>query len=100
MPLLEDIKGVLNFSAFRPDPDDSETAWAKRFAGRRSLLLNVSRTHTSWRSVNKRGKFQESGAQGGIPSRQTIVAGVIRCAAISAENSASATGPACWPFSP
>src|SRR3954470_918452 len=65
MPLLNDIKGVLNFSAFRPDPDDAEIAWPKRFAGRRSLLLNVSRTHTSWRSVNKRGSFQEAGAQEG-----------------------------------
>lgn len=65
MPLLDDIKGVLSFSAFRPDPDDAEIPWPKRFAGRRSLLLNVSRTHTSWRSVNKRGRFQESGTQEG-----------------------------------
>jgi hypothetical protein len=28
-------------------------------------LLNVSRTHTSWRSINKRGKFQEAGSQTG-----------------------------------
>jgi hypothetical protein len=65
MPLLEDIKGVLSFAAFRPDPDDAETSWAKRFHSRRSLLINVSRTHTSWRSINKRGKFQEAGSQGG-----------------------------------
>jgi hypothetical protein len=65
MPLLDDIKGVLSFAAFRPDPDDSEITWAKRFHARRSLLLNVSRTHTTWRSINKRGKFQESGTQEG-----------------------------------
>ena len=65
MPLLDDIKGVLSFAAFRPDPDDPEISWNKRFNARRSLLLNVSRTHTSWRSINKRGKFQEGGSQEG-----------------------------------
>ena len=65
MPLLDDIKGVLSFAAFRPDPDDADISWAKRFNARRSLLLNVSRTHTTWRSINKRGKFQEGGSQEG-----------------------------------
>ena len=65
MPLLDDIKGVLSFSAFRPDPDDAEIAWSKRFANRRSLLINVSRTHTSWRALSKRGRFQETGSQEG-----------------------------------
>lgn len=65
MPLLDDIKGVLSFAAFRPDPDDPDIAWAKRYNSRRSLLLNISRTHTSWRSINKRGKLQEGGAQEG-----------------------------------
>lgn len=65
MPLLDDIKGVLSFAAFRPDQDDPDIAWNKRFSARRSLLLNVSRTHTSWRSINKRGKFQEGGVQEG-----------------------------------
>lgn len=62
MPLLDDIKSVLSFAAFRPDPDDAEVAWHKRHAKRRSLLLNVSRTHVTWRSMNKRGRFQESGS--------------------------------------
>jgi len=65
MPLLDDIKNVLSFAAFRPDPDDTDTPWHKRYAGRRSLLLNVNRTHTSWRSINKRGRFQDSGSQEG-----------------------------------
>jgi hypothetical protein len=65
MPLLDDIKGVLSFSAFRPDSDDPDISWTKRFNARRSLLLNVSRTHTSWRSINKRGRFQEGGTQEG-----------------------------------
>ena len=55
--MLDDIKSVLTFAAFRPDADDPELTWAKRFEGRRSLLLNVSRSHVSWRSINRRGKL-------------------------------------------
>lgn len=65
MSQLEEIKNVLTFAAFRPDPDDCKIAWSKRFVKARSLLLNVSRTQTSWRSINKRGRFQESGSEDG-----------------------------------
>ncbi len=65
MPLLDEVKNVLSFAAFRPDPDDAATPWGKRFAGRRTLLLNVSRTHTSWCSVNKRGRFNDTAAHEG-----------------------------------
>lgn len=65
MPLLDDLKSVLSFSAFRPDPDDPAISWSKRFTGRRSLLLNVSRTQTTWRAITKRGRFQEAGSKDG-----------------------------------
>jgi hypothetical protein len=65
MPLLDDIKSVLTFAAFRPEPDDAEVSWNKRFQGRRSLLLNVSRGHVSWRGLNKKGRFQEAGSSEG-----------------------------------
>ena len=65
MPLLEDIKEVLSFAAFRPDPDDATISWKDRSTGRRSLLININRSHASWRAVNKRGRFQEAGAQDG-----------------------------------
>jgi len=65
MPLLEEIKNVLTFAAFRPDPDDSNVPWNKRFVKSRSLLLNVSRTQTSWRSINKRGRYQDAGSEDG-----------------------------------
>ena len=63
--LLAEIKSVLSFAAFKSDPDDSAVPWGKRFEGRKSLLLNVCRAQTSWRSINKRGKFDESGFQEG-----------------------------------
>lgn len=65
MPLLDDIKSVLSFEAFRPEPDDADTAWKNRFTGRRTLLMNVNRTHTSWRTINKKGGLQETGSAEG-----------------------------------
>lgn len=63
--LWDEIKSVLSFSAFRPDADDPGIPWSKRFEGRKSLLLNVSRNQTSWRSLNKKGKFEDGGIQDG-----------------------------------
>lgn len=63
--LLDEIKSVLSFAAFKADPDDSAVPWGKRYEGRKTLLLNVSRGAVSWRSVNKRGRFEEGGTQEG-----------------------------------
>lgn len=62
---LDDIKNVLTFTAFRPDADDPELPWSKRFVGRRSLLLNISRSHTSWRSIDRKAHLQDAGMQEG-----------------------------------
>jgi hypothetical protein len=63
--MWDDIKSVLTFAAFRPDSDDPELSWAKRFDGRKSLLLNISRSHVSWRSINRKGKFDQAGMHEG-----------------------------------
>ena len=63
--LLEEIKSVLSFAAFRPDADDAEISWARRFEGRKTLLLNIGRNQTSWRSINRKGQMEESGLQDG-----------------------------------
>lgn len=63
--LLDEIKSVLTFAAFRPEADDSSVPWTKRFEGRKTLLLNVSRNQTSWRGLNKKGKFEEGGVAEG-----------------------------------
>jgi len=54
-----DIKSVLNFSAFRPEPDDSSAAWRKRFPGSRTLFFGFGRNALSWRSVGRAGKVDE-----------------------------------------
>lgn len=63
--LLDEIKSVLSFAAFKPEADDSTISWSQRFEGRKTLLLNVSRNQTSWRSINKKGRFEETGVMEG-----------------------------------
>ena len=61
--LTEEIKSVLSFAAFRPDVDDADIPWAKRFEGRKSLLINIGRSQTSWRAIDKRGVLVDGGVQ-------------------------------------
>lgn len=63
--LLEEIKSVLSFAAFRPDADDPTISWSKRSEGRKGLVLNISRNQTSWRGINRKGKFEDGGMQDG-----------------------------------
>jgi hypothetical protein len=62
---LSDIVDVLNFKAFRPEPDDGTAAWSKRFPAEKTLLINVGRRKVSWASLDKRGDFVEMGSQEG-----------------------------------
>tara|TARA_R110002096_G_scaffold114770_4_gene248791 strand:+ start:4526 stop:5398 length:873 start_codon:yes stop_codon:yes gene_type:complete len=52
---LDDIKDVLSFQAFRPDPDDSSAAIPKRLAGKKFVILNISKGYVTWRPVDKKG---------------------------------------------
>ncbi|MFT4546738.1 MAG: hypothetical protein ACI9UA_000735 [Pseudoalteromonas tetraodonis] len=61
----KDIKDVLTFAAFRPEPDDSSASWSKRFPKKRSVLLNIGRDSVSWRAIEKGGDLGESGAMDG-----------------------------------
>ena len=60
-----DIVSILNFSAFRPEPDDPTAVWKKRFPGQRSVLLNVGRSAAAWRGVQRTGKLAEGDALAG-----------------------------------
>lgn len=62
---FSDIKSVLSFAAFRPEPDDRSAAWSKRFPHQRTLLLNVSRTQTTWRQCGKGGRIFDGGNAAG-----------------------------------
>jgi hypothetical protein len=54
---LQNLKDVLTFAAFQPEPDDPTAPWKKRYAGRRSLLLNIGKNKIQWMALSKSGKF-------------------------------------------
>ena len=54
-----DLKSILNFSAFRPEPDDSSAPWRKRFPGERTVLIGLGRAKLSWRGIGRSGKPAE-----------------------------------------
>lgn len=58
---FRDIKDVLSFAAFRPEPDNASAPWTKRFPNRRSVLVNVSRGQVSWCMLSKKQKVEETG---------------------------------------
>lgn len=64
---LKDIKNVLNFEAFHPEPDDCTAPWAKRFPKKRTVLVNISRKRLTWRLMEKDGSLGEVSEVEGEP---------------------------------
>lgn len=62
---LKDIKDVLSFRAFRPEPDDSTAPWSRRFVRESTLALNIGRRRVSWMALDKRGEFRDAGSMEG-----------------------------------
>ena len=62
---LKDIKDVLTFRAFRPEPDDSTSPWSRRFIRESTLALNIGRRRVSWMALDKRGEFRDAGSMEG-----------------------------------
>ncbi|MCB1077205.1 MAG: hypothetical protein KDM63_00795 [Verrucomicrobiae bacterium] len=58
---FRDIKDVLTFAAFRPEPDNASASWIKRFPNRRSVLINVSRNRVDWCMLSKKQKVEDTG---------------------------------------
>jgi hypothetical protein len=52
---FKDIKDVLTFAAFRPEPDNPRFTWQQRFPKRKNVLINISRGRCSWAFINKKG---------------------------------------------
>lgn len=62
---FRDIKDVLSFAAFRPEPDNASATWSKRFPNRRSVLVNVSRGRIDWCMLSKKQKVEDTGSAEG-----------------------------------
>lgn len=59
------IKQVLDFSAFRPEPDDPAATWRSRFAGRASLLVHAGRNNLSFTVWGNKGALEAGEAKQG-----------------------------------
>lgn len=55
-----DLKSILNFSAFRPEPDDPSASWRRRFPSERTIFFGIGRARLSWRGINRSGKPTET----------------------------------------
>ena len=55
----------MTFGAFHAEPDDSTAPWSKRFPKKRTLMLNVSRKHVTWRILDKNGVLGQPGSMEG-----------------------------------
>jgi hypothetical protein len=47
-----DIKSILDFSAFRPEPDDPSAPWKKRFPDVKTAYLGLGRAKITWREIS------------------------------------------------
>jgi len=65
--MLQYVKGVLNFSAFRPEADDPAASWKSRFGGRQSALVHVGRNSLSYSIIGKDGQLIEGDSARGEP---------------------------------
>lgn len=63
--MLNYVKGLLDFSAFRPEPDDPEASWKSRFPGKTTVLLNIGRSSLSFTVIDAKGKIKFSDGRRG-----------------------------------
>ena len=54
--MLNQVKAVLNFSAFRPEPDDPAASWRSRFPEKTTALLYVGRSSIEYCLVGPGGE--------------------------------------------
>lgn len=65
--MLKYVQAVLNFSAFRPEPDDPQYSWKARFGGRKTALVQLGRASLSFLPIEAKGQFgQRQTARGDL----------------------------------
>jgi hypothetical protein len=63
--MLDQAKAVLNFSAFRPEPDDPSAAWKTRFPKKTTALIHIGRSSASYCLVGPEGEVTEGESKQG-----------------------------------
>lgn len=72
----KDIISVLNFSAFRPEPDDPSATWRKRFPSHRTVQMEIGRAAVAWRAIQRNGRPGEGDFLRGEPKDLLAQAGL------------------------
>ncbi|MEI6032694.1 MAG: hypothetical protein WCS65_00255 [Verrucomicrobiae bacterium] len=54
-----DLKSILDFSAFRSEPDDPSAAWKKRFPSEKTVFFGIGRAKLTWREISRSGNPSE-----------------------------------------
>lgn len=57
--MLAYVKSVLDFSAFRPEPDDPKAPWRHRFPGRTTALLHIGRNSLEFSTIGPKGDVKD-----------------------------------------
>jgi len=55
----KDIAAVLNFSSFRPEPDDPTAAWKRRFPNHRATFFGVGKQTLTVHPIGKNSRVGE-----------------------------------------
>ncbi len=63
--MLQHVKAVLNFSAFRAEPDDPAFSWKARFSGRKTALIHIGRASLSFDVLDGKGETVSAGSAQG-----------------------------------
>ncbi len=53
------------FRRLPPGADDFTAPWSRRFPHQRTLLMNIGRSQTTWRTLGKGGKLLDGGSHKG-----------------------------------
>lgn len=61
----KNLKDLLTFASFRPEPEDWTAPWSHRFSHRRSLLLNINKNTIRWQILLKGGHYGDAGIEEG-----------------------------------
>ena len=57
--MLQYVKSVLNFGAFRPEADDPAASWKSRFGGRQTAMVYVGRNSLAYSVIGKKGEVSD-----------------------------------------
>ena len=65
--MLKYVKDALDFSAFRPEPDDPAAPWGQRLGHEKTALVHMGRNALSYAIIDRHGKISPGESRRGDP---------------------------------